>query len=228
MTLFYSKLFLSKNQNLYQIDENINYSCSLMNFWPIDNNLIDIVGGADLTNSGGSFSNDVNQNDNSAIVYNGGFYSVLPGVYFTGDLTISFWGSTFTSDSVFFLFSNANYEDEINFFVQSNTPRFSVRNGSSISIVYSNHTIELNTWYHFAITLNQKNASIFINGSIIANGITFIPNNINRQSNYFGSNQWMFPGSNAKIDFMKFYNRSLSLTEIKTESKQLFNKITIN
>ena len=54
-----------------------------MNFWPIDDNLIDVVAGANMTQNGNAyFSNDRFQNVASAIRFNGGCYSVPPGILF--------------------------------------------------------------------------------------------------------------------------------------------------
>ena len=50
-----------------------------MNFWPIDDNLIDVVAGANMTQNGNAnFANDRFQNVASAISFNGGSYSVPP------------------------------------------------------------------------------------------------------------------------------------------------------
>ena len=99
-----------------------------------------------------------------------------------------------------------------------------MNNGSPASPIISTYSIQLNTWYHFAITLYRTNASLFINGSMIANGKANIPNKVVRGYHYFGTNVHMVK-SYAEIDFIKFYNRSLSSTEIREESNQIFGKI---
>ena len=203
-----------------------------MNFWPIDNNLIDVVGGAHMTNKRFvTFVNDRNGETTSAISFNNGYYSVPPGIYFTGDFTITFWGFSITGYSNFISFTvNANYLDAIIFYFgigfnpSRYLPRINIYNGTSESSLSTPYSIELNVWDHFAITLSGKNASIFVNGSKIANGITNIPNNVNRTLNYFGT----FPNnaaSQAKMDCIKFYNRSVTYSEIKSESKQTFDKM---
>ena len=172
------------------------------------------------------FTNDRFQNSAAALNFNGGYYSVPKGYYFTGDFTITFWGRIHNVETIFLCFSNGGYTDGI--FLTTLKPhavfRFNVNNGSSASPIISTNSIQLNTWYHFAITLYRTNASIFINGSMIANGKTSIPNKVVRDYHYFGTNIFKVP-SDAEIDFIKFYNRSLSSTAIREESNQIFSKI---
>ena len=196
-----------------------------MNFWPIDNNLIDVVGGKYMTEHGNaSFTNDRFGLTDSAISFNHGYYSIPPGVYFNGDFTITFWGSPIDHATRFLMFSFQS-NDSIFFYLDKDSyPMFGVDNGPNKIEVKSQSPVQLNTWQHFAITLNINNALIFVNGNMMANKTTYTPNNVFRIENYFGLYE-SHAKRQAKMDLIKFYNRALEFSEIQTESKNVFNKI---
>ena len=204
-----------------------------MNFWPIDDNLIDVVAGANMTQNGfANFANDRFQNVASAINFNGGSYSVPSGVYFSGDFTVSVWGNQdingFNNWPSILCFtnwvSNALKDTICLQFGNQQLPYFHSYSGNTSSFIISTQAFNPNTWTHFAFTLNGNNGSIYINGVLASTGYLNVPNNVVRTLNTFGT----FKGLTcyAKIDFIKFYNRSLSSTEIQTESKQIFQKIS--
>ena len=206
-----------------------------MNFWPIDNNLIDIVGGVSMTQNGAAtLTNDRFQNIASALSFNGGYYSVQPGAYFLGDFTVSFWGSliSYTKWSRIICFTNwvnNNWYDLIGFGLTSyddNSPTLFLYNGNIQTQIQSNIQIDLNNWYHFAFTLEGSKASMYINGKMVANGLSNIARNVSRSNNYFGGSPYPNEKFYATIDSIKFYRRCLSLSEILNESDQSFYKIS--
>ena len=73
-----------------------------------------------------------------------------------------------------------------------------------------------NTWFHVAFVLSSTNALIYVNGSLNSTGTTTNkPNNLQRTSNFIGKSLWTGDGfSNAIIDELKIFNRSLSQLEI--------------
>ncbi len=75
-----------------------NYSAinaNLINHWPFNNNVYDIVGGADLIEVQGvgtkSFTKDRLNTDSSALYLSYSYYKVPNGVYFNGDFTVTSW-----------------------------------------------------------------------------------------------------------------------------------------
>lgn len=84
-------LYQKFNQDYSAINAN------LINHWPFNNNLYDIVGGADLFGFGGTsaqFTKDRLNTGSSAIYLNNAYYKVPNGVYFNGDFTVTSWVKT--------------------------------------------------------------------------------------------------------------------------------------
>ena len=208
-----------------------------MNFWPIDDNLIDVVAGANMTQTGNAnFANDRFQNVASAISFNGGSYSVPPGIYFNYDFSITLWGNLDINASDYLTpilsFTNwadntaGNWQDGIALqFYTVQFPIFLIFNATNGVYSLSNKAFNRNTWTHFALTLNGNTGSIYIDGILASSRNLYVPNNVVRNINNFGSHP-SCPSAYAKIDFVKFYNRSLSSTEIQTELNQIFKKIS--
>ena len=206
-----------------------------MNFWPIDYNLIDLVAGANMKQYGNAnFSNDRFQNVDSAISFNGGSYSVPPGVYFNSDFTVTLWGNVDINqfDKWLRILCFTNWVDNIVDhwmdticldFGKNQVSYFIIMKDKIYSDIHSNQPFNINIWNHFAFTLNGNTGSIYINGLRVSSGHLNVPNNVVRYVTTFGSIA-TFP-CYAKIDFIKFYYRSLSSTEIQTESNQIFQKI---
>ena len=234
---------LRNNAILYQINGSLSYSCGLINFWPIDNNLIDVVAGANMTQNGNAnFAIDRFQNVASAISFNGGSYSVPPGIYFSGDFTVTLWGNVDINPLNIWprilCFTNwignalGNYQDTVCLdFGQNQISYFYSIISPSVTQIGANQAFDRNTWNHFAFTINGNTGSIYVNGILVSSGNLNAPRGVVRTVNIFGTivadlNIAGYYACYAKIDFVKFYKRSLSSAEIQTESKQIFQKIS--
>lgn len=80
-----------------QVDDMTSINSNLVNYWPFNNNLNDIIGGANMFNGiSYSFSNDRLNTPSSSIYLNNGYLQVPDGVYFNGDFTITLWLKIFT------------------------------------------------------------------------------------------------------------------------------------
>ena len=80
----------------------------LINHWPMSN-LSDIIGGADLFNGTNyEFTNDRFSNPGSSILFNNGYLTIPPNVYFNGDFSITLWVKfkSFQKNAKIFNFGN--------------------------------------------------------------------------------------------------------------------------
>ena len=232
-------MFQRNYQNLYQINGNINYSCGLINFWPINNDLIDIVGGANMTQVGtlSSLVADRLGNLASAINFNGGYYRIPPGVYFNGDFTVTLWANLVYYNSSVSKFSrilcltnlvNNNWYDPLvlTIKVQNLGPELVIFNENLSTKISNILPFSLNTWHFLAFNLKTETAFIYIDGVLVASNTLNIPRNVVRSYAYFSYDP-VESATYSQIDFIKFYNRALTSSEILTESSQLFNRIPV-
>ena len=63
-------------------------------------------------------------------------------------------------------------------------------------------------------TLNGTLASFYMNGTLTAQSSMLVPNNVMRSPNYIGKSHWGDGNLNAHLDDLRFYNRSITLSEI--------------
>ena len=225
-----------------------------MNFWPIDNNLVDMVGAccpmAELS-GGAEFISDRFQNTASAISLNGGYWAARSNIYFCGEFAVTLWDKLVTTQFTrVFCFTNWEnnivgylYDAVCMDFVNGSFPRFIMQGNACSSNLTSSQSLSLNIWYHIAFTFGVNYGGILINGVVAestnqlfqpcSNSVPlynkqplFFPNCLVRQNNYFGS--FPPPVNNpmyAEIDFIKFYSRILWPHEIQPEMDQTFTKI---
>ena len=136
-----------------------------------------------------------------------------PGIYFSGDFTISAW---------IYLKSYDLYGNYILKFTQSwprldNGVIFKVLNGKISLIVYNSNitsnltapdssVIGLNQWYHVAATLQNTTASLYVNGALIKSGACFKPNSLTRYENTIELY--------GVIDDLKIYQGALTANDV--------------
>ena len=195
---------------------------NLTNYWPMDNNINDIAGGAHLYNGYNvEFVKDRFGNPNSAMRFSDGYYQVPPGVYFNVDFTISVWLklNVYLTNSKIIDFGNA-FAEQIVF-------KTSPANNKAIIYVYQFNyeslidepslPLIIGQWAHLVFTLSENTGFFYMNGLLVSqtNGIYF-PFNILRESNYIGkSSRWNEDGNLwADLDELRFYNRSMSQAEV--------------
>ncbi len=74
------------------IDDMSSINANLINHWPFNNNLDDIIGGSHMINGiNYVFSTDRLNTPYSAVYLNNGYIQLPDGIYFDGDFTISVW-----------------------------------------------------------------------------------------------------------------------------------------
>jgi len=203
----------------------------LINYWPINADLKDYIGSSDMspgtdleTNGSVGFGADRFSDPSGAIYLNNGYYTVPPGVYFSGDFTILAWVKevSYMEGSRLIDFGNGPNSDNVIAAicdVHSEMPRpriFVGANYNNASDHFPSAVIKLNEWYHLAYVLNGTNMTMYINGENVGSQDSMIPAYIVRSSSFIGRSNW-YPGdqdANAYFDEIKIYNRALSPDEV--------------
>ena len=196
----------------------------LTHYWPILNSTkSDIVGTAHMQQGmNTSFTSDRFGCPNSAMNLNGGFTYVPAGVYFDSpEFTISVWiyPQSVGSWSRVIDFANGAPLDNIVLSQDSGLNRIpytTIRNGTIImGTVSSSVSLALKQWQFLTSTYNGTSLIMYINGVIKANlFFVFTLPTLNRTKNYIGKSNWNDSYSWSYLDDLRFYNRSLSQSEI--------------
>ena len=200
----------------------------MINYWPIDDNTADYVGGANFSPVPPyNFANDKDGVAYSVIQFTGGYGVVPPGVYFNGDFTLTVWVNvqSFGSYGSIIDFANGPGSDNVKLQVAvggSGYPAITLYSGTSNSVrVQSSATISLNTWYNLAFSLSNLTYSIFINGVVWYSGTsTVVPQSVLRSSNYIVKSNWEDAIAQVSYDEIKIYRRALSSSEILLDYTQ--------
>ena len=197
-----------------------------MNYWPIENNVNDQVGGANMYNgNSASFTTDRFGSPNSAISLISGYYQVPAGVYFKGDLTISLWikSRVLVDWAKIVDFGNKDADENVVISasrVDSGQPSPETYTGTNGRYITSTTALTIGAWTHLVFTLSGSTGALYMNGLLIGQGSDlFTPRNINRTLNYIGKDNWnSFLDGNgnlwADLDDLRFYNRAMSQAEI--------------
>jgi hypothetical protein len=204
-----------------------NYTLGLVNYWPVlpgASTVLNLITKNSLTSASPLFTTDRFGNANSAFAVRDtvSFWSLPSAVYFTGDFTITAWirvnafttwarlfdcGNGASSDNVLIMLTTANSNElAINIF----------SNSVSIGNQITTYTSPLNVWFHLAVSLTGSSVRMYANGvSILSNGQVYPPQNVTRNSCYFGNSNWdTDPPCIADFDEIKFFNRGLSQAEV--------------
>ena len=197
----------------------------LTHYWPFfDGKMNDEIGTAHMTQGSlTSFVSDRFGNANSALALNGGWTQVPSGVYFDSTaFSISVWvypqqvssysriidfGNGQSSDNILFALSNGNTLQPYFYFFNGSITLFSTT---------SKQNLTLNEWQFLTATFNSTHLSIYLNAKLTA-----CPYNkktlsyVLRTKCYIGKSNWAGDGySYSILDDLRFYNKSLSQTEI--------------
>jgi len=192
--------------------------------------LNDPVGGANLYGGENySFTYDRFCSVNEAIYFNKGYLQVPPGVYFSGDFTVTAWIclKSYQSYSRIFEFGNGPYDNNVILTMYESMSKIQ----ACIVEGYSAHApgfltfslVNLNQWYFVSFVLNGTTGHIYVNGSQVESGTLLIPNNITRISNFFGKSNNRDQNADAVYDEIKIYQGVLTSAEIMAEYKNNSN-----
>jgi hypothetical protein len=200
---------------------------SIKNYWPFNESSVDVIGNAHLTvGANVAFVPDRNGNLNSATFLNSGYYTAPPGVYFSGDYTITAWiniQQTATWSRILDCGvgsgGNNRMHDLFFTFVDGQSPRPSLGYlSSSIATNFATTvTLNLDQWYHVAVTLSGSLAKIYINGGTPTSSSPFqIPTSVTRTECFIGrsNNHPQDEDAIAYLDEIKIFNQALSQDQI--------------
>ena len=98
---------------------------------------------------------------------------------------------------------------------------WNIANGSSSSLVSSNTSLSLNTWYHIACTYDGAKLRIYINGVEDNSVDTSLIPNYDSAKLYIGSSNGNIYYLNGFLNDVRIYNHCLSAKEVKEISKGL-------
>lgn len=203
----------------------------LIHYWPINDDLRDYVGSADLvpgnlsSNESIGFGPNRFNATNSSICMRPGYYALPPGVYFNGSFTVLAWIEEFVALSQSRLIDCAagqgndeviialSYNDELG----QPGAQIEISNSNWQNNALTNTILQLNTWYHFAVVSDSQYLLFYINGVLKANVTSSSPRGVNRTTCYIGRSNWypLDSDANACFDEIKIFNRALSSDEIK-------------
>ena len=167
-----------------------------MNYWPIENNVNDQVGGANMYNgNGASFTTDRFGSSNSAISLIDGYYQVPSGVYFKGDLTISLWirSRVLVNWAKIVDFGNGDGVENVVISasrVDSGQPSPETYTGTNGRYITSTTALTIGAWTHLVFTLSGTQGTFYMNGTSTVQDTLNVPNNVARSRNYFGKSNW--------------------------------------
>jgi hypothetical protein len=197
----------------------------LINYWPINGNAKDIIGGADMNGLvNATFTADRNGKENSAIRFQNGYAQVPPGVYFYGEFSIMMWikfiktdtviswprvldfGNGASNNNILFSYSAATQmQPELHMYVYNTPHTFNI-----------NNPFEIDKWMHVAITKSSTELKGYLNGKLVqifASNV--LPINVIRNSNFIGKSNWAGNSlAYAEMDDLKIFNISLTDDDI--------------
>ena len=199
----------------------------LINYWPFNSHIQDIIGGCHLYNGyKANLISDRFGRPLSALSLNTGFYKMPSINYFpTGEFTLTAWIYLRGCNSLsrLFEFFNGVLNESIRLIIcnQSNNTRFAYNNGSNLVAYLDTPLLPFNKWHHVAFTLSNNSMSTYYNG--VLNGTAIAPqklinltrlfNFIGRGSNFAGGE----PDFNGIIDELKIFKKALNQKEIQYE-----------
>ena len=185
--------------------------------------MLDQIGSKNMVQGSSTyFTSDRFGCPNSALALNGGWTHVPSGIYFnTPEFTISVWvypqhvgnwsriidfGNGVQLSNILLSLSDEN----------SLAPFFEIYSGSKLNAATSSQKITLNQWQLFALTFNGIHAYLYLNGTLTAKlALSYILPTLERSHCYIGKSNWPEDGySSSYLDDLRFYNKSLTQTQI--------------
>lgn len=181
-----------------------------------------------IPGSGVSLASDRFNNPNSSIRLNSGYYSLPSGVYFNGTFSFLAWvkPTSFTGNSRIIDCGNGQSSDNVIIMytsgVSGNPAVQLFRGGNAQSTLVSSKATTVNRWYHLAVVLDERNLTIYVNGSSAASIAYTGPNGVVRSSCFIGRSNWGDADASIYLDDIFIYDRDLSLYEIFYKIYPLF------
>lgn len=175
-----------------------------------------------------SFTSDRRGDTREAVYMNSGYCQLKPDFYFDGgNFTVIAWikvvgNLVYRLPLMEFATSSGTNQFFIMFTSPStlNATTSFFKGGSASQYATANKLLNVGQWYHLTVTFDG-NLSFYFNGSCVSRvPSSFRPNNIIRNSSFFGKSVLTTLKMNASIDSVKIYGRALNLTEILADVNQ--------
>jgi hypothetical protein len=181
--------------------------------------MLDKIGASHMTQVGSTyFDLDRFGKENSSLNLNGSWTRVPNGVYFdTNEFTITVWVKPRNVSAMARIIDFGNLRTDNVIFALDNT-KSSMPYVSLFSVDFkSSSTLSLNQWQFLAVSFNGTNLRIYKNDQIIMNksNLSYQLPVVYRNNCYVGKSNWYGDGySYSLLDDLRFYNKSLTQTEI--------------
>ena len=208
----------------------VNLSQSLTACYTLDGNGTEPINNLTATLSAVTPTVDRFNNPSSAIAFNGSALSYIelpdnPLLKPTNAFSFSGWIKTSDSVDQYILMTKnpafSNFESyDLHLGNSAGALRIRAKKGDgsgNSSIITGTNTINTNTWYHFALTIDNNNLNLYTNGSLVASAPTTFAFSYQANKNIIlgGSNEPNFDlPFTGSMDNLRFYNRILSASEI--------------
>jgi hypothetical protein len=187
----------------------------------------DLIGSSDMIQGNlTSFRPDRFGCLNSAMTLRGGWTQVPSGIYFNSpEFTISVWvyPKSLSKNARLIDFGNGLSNDNIILDLSVGripTPKFGI---DSIINAVSSQNLTFDEWQFLTVTFNGTTSSIYQNGTLTVqvNGSYLFPT-LNRTNCYIGKSHLASSNGDSfsYLDDLRFYNKSLTQTEIRTLMNQ--------
>lgn len=197
----------------------------LTHYWPINNDLTDYVGTANLQPTlNVQMAPDRFGIANSSVYLNHGYMSIKPDVYFdSSDFTVMAWIKplSVTSSSEYVFIECYQDQSEDNFYITygSQSTNFHVMSVDSNdeTFVYTTFYPTLNRWFHMAVVQKSARIYIYINATLLASDDNDnLPPHVVRDSCHFGHTDYShINDAVAYFDDIQFYEGGLNITDIQ-------------
>ncbi len=191
---------------------------TLINYWTFSN-LIDTEGNQNLSpGSNYLLTCDRYNNTMSAIYLNNAFFQVLSKMNFSRDFTIITWINVVSLNQfiTIYNFSTKNLEISLRYMESKLTANF--KSSCSSNTTSLTISIELGTWIHVALVLNDKKLKIYFNGNQTQNAtLSTLTDEIITTSNYIGKSE--NANGNAIYDEIRIYRGAFTSDEIYNDFK---------
>ena len=158
----------------------------------------------------------------NALKLNGGYGSLPAGIVSSlNDFTVAFWVKL---DSIngwarVFDFNNGNTTNSMYFVPKTGNAAGVIRFGLNGQLLEAPSAVQFatNTWTHVAVTLSGSNATIYLNGAVVASSTTMTnePSGLgSTPANYIGKSAGSDPNLSGTLDEFLIYETALGAADI--------------
>ena len=203
------------------------------NLWDFNNDLSDMSSSKNLIyGQNYEFTSDRYCKLKSAVYLKQGYLQAPPGVYFSGDFTISLWIwlNSYQSFARLIDFSDGYTTSEVAIYQQDNSSQISagIYEDNNTCFVGTLSNLSLKQWYYVTFVLNgTNNAFLYVNGNQVGTRSSMSrPESVERSQCYFGKSANPSDSNlDAIIDTITIYQAALEQYQVIMLYNRLNNGI---